>query len=106
MNGPVTALERDMPAQGSIAAIVAAAAIVAFPFPAFSQSTSPEGGDFHIGDCAKLRQACQHPEELSSQGMANCHQYVMMCKEPADYERCAQECLKHPEGVCDCGFKD
>lgn len=93
-----------MPAQSSIAAIVAAAAAGAFPFFALSQTTSSQGGDFHFGDCAKLRQACQHPEE--PEGMANCHQYLMMCKDPADYKRCAQECLRDLEGVCDCGFKD
>jgi hypothetical protein len=74
---------------------IAAAALFAFPASALSQGievpgiqVGPRGVEvdgYHHGrsvgraNCAELRQACLHKEELGEQGQGNCGRYRRMC---------------------------
>jgi hypothetical protein len=70
----------------------AAAALFAFPTSAFAQAIEVGPGGIRIAphnhsgrsayrpDCAELRSACLHKEELGEEGQGNCSRYRQLCR--------------------------
>jgi hypothetical protein len=68
-----------------------AAACFAFPASAFSQEIEVGPGGIRVAphysgrsasraDCAELRAACLHKEEVGEEGQGNCHRYRKLCQ--------------------------
>ena len=66
----------------------AAAALLAFPAPSFSQSVEIGPGGVRVGQprqsraslCQELRAACLNKEQLGEQGEGNCRRYRQTCR--------------------------
>ena len=74
--------------------VIAAAAALFFPISAYSQQieigpggvridrdNDREGARHRDGNCAQLRRACEHKDELGEQGEGDCRRYRETCKD-------------------------